>query len=236
MNLQILCQKTEKICSEIKNDFVLGNYFIHSNPWVNRPWRNFNYWNGWYALAKLKEPENILEIGTGFGFSTMALARGAQKTLKLLVSLDFGTFGKEFKWKDNLPYVKQGIEEFKTANSLNFLYKQFNIDTQDFYLHQKKYQSLREYLCSIRFNLILIDGKHTEDGLYNDLNCFFRLGSEDCLIICDDIQHPHARKSFFRFVDENKKEISESYIWKFLTCNAPYAGSFERNQGLIIKK
>lgn len=238
MNLLSLTQKAERICSEVKNDFVLGDYFTRDNPWANRPWKEFNYWNGWYALAKLKRPKDVLEIGTGFGFSTIALARGAWETLEFLVSLDLGTFGKEFKWKDNLPYVRQGIEEFKTTNDLDFLYRQFDVDTQDFYLHPKqwKYQFLADYLCYMRFDLILIDGKHFQDGLYNDLACFFRFAKKNCLIICDDLQHSDAAKSFSRFIEEKNKDILEHFIWKFLTCNAAYAGSFQRDQGLIIKK
>lgn len=238
MILSSLTQEAEKICSKVKNGFVLGDYFIHNNPWANRPWEEFNYWNGWYALAKLKQPRQVLEIGTGFGYSTIALARGAENSLILLVSLDLGTFGKECKWKDNLPYVKKGIEKFEGDNNLRFLYRQFDLDTQDFFLHPSKwqYRFLEDYLMQFRFDLILLDGKHEGDGLYNDLNCFLKFGRKNCLIICDDLQYSDAAKSFARFIKKNDKNILEHYIWKFLTCNAAYAGSFQRNQGLIIKK
>ncbi|MGD1120267.1 MAG: hypothetical protein ABR886_12435, partial [Dehalococcoidales bacterium] len=72
--LSAIMRQAEEICSREKNDVVLGEYFTADNPWSRRPWRDFNYWNGWYALAKLKKPARVLEIGTAFGFSTSSLA------------------------------------------------------------------------------------------------------------------------------------------------------------------
>lgn len=250
MNLKELILEAEKICLKIPNDVVLGDYFIYNNPLDKKPWRKFNYWNGWYALTKLRQSQNILEIGTGFGHSAIAFARGAEKSLKTLVSLDSGTYGeycakqkniqgKKFKWQDNMLYVQDGIEKFRVANQLNFVYQQFKVDTQDFAYHPQAYPHLEQYLNSIKFDLILIDGKHEEDGCYNDLQAFFRFGDRNCLLICDDFQCIDVEKSFFRFVKENESKIQEHYIWKFLTCNTryyPQDGSFRRDQGLIIKK
>jgi len=250
MNLKELILEAEKICLKVSNDVILGDYFIRNNPLERKPWHKFNYWNGWYALAKLRQSQNILEIGTGFGQSTIALARGANKTLKILVSLDLGIYGKEyairpqyknqkFKWEDNMLYVQDGIEEFKAANQFNFVYQQFKVDTQDFACHPQAHSHLEQYLNFIKFDLILIDGKHKNDGCYNDLQTFFRFGDSNCLLICDDFQCIDVEKSFFRFVKENESKIQQHYIWKFLTCNTRYCPqdkSYRRDQGLIIKK
>lgn len=250
MNLESLTKKAEVICLEMPNDKILGDYFIHHNPLHKKPWRKFNYWNGWYALTKLLAPQNILEIGLGFGQSTSALVHGAFDNLKLLVSLDLGVYGKEyavrrqyigvkFKWENNFRYVQRGIEKFKTANELEFSYKQFKLDTQDFTQHPQKYSQIRDFLRSRKFDLILIDGKHKSNGCYNDLRGFFQFGVSGCLVICDDFQSKSVERSFFRFVQENESKIREHYIWKFLTCNTryhPQDKSFRRDQGLIIKK
>jgi len=249
MNLKEFILEAVKICLKVPNDIVLGDYFLHDNPLEKKPFSKFNYWNGWYALTKLRQPWNILEIGIGFGQSTIALARGANKTLKILVSLDLGTYSevyihekyqeKKLKWRDNLLFVQNGIEEFKTAHQLSFVYQQFKVDTQDFAHHPQTHLPLEQYLNSIKFDLILIDGKHEDDGCYNDLQTFFRFGGDNCLLICDDFQCKDVEQSFFRFVKENKSKIREHYIWKFLTCNTryyPQDGSFRRDQGLIIKK
>jgi hypothetical protein len=133
--LHTLMRQAEHICSQVKNDTALGEYFTSNNPWSNRPWRRFNYWNGWYALAKIRQPSRILEIGTAFGFSTIALARGAGKALKLLVSLDLGNFGRLFSPRDspeidNLLYVREGISRYQKKHNFNFEYMQFSVNTQ----------------------------------------------------------------------------------------------------------
>lgn len=249
MNLESLTKQAEMICSRMPNDKILGDYFIRNNPLHKKPWREFNYWNGWFAITKLLASQNILEIGTGFGQSTIALARGAFDNLKLLVSLDLGIYGREyavrpqyagkiFKWKDNLLYVRDGIEEYKITNRLKFPYKQFELDTQDFVRHPYKYPQIQNFLQSRKFDLILIDGKHEDDGCYNDLRGFFRFGTKGCLIICDDLQCKDVENSFFQFFRENQANITKYFIWKFLTNNTryPQGGSFRRDQGLIIKK
>lgn len=248
--LPALCRLAEKECLQMKNDDVLGSYFLNNNPWIRHRWKDFNYWNGWYAISKIKKPINILEIGTAFGFSAIALARGAEKNLKLLVSLDLGNFGKlfinSFPEMDNLLYIKEGINQFKKENRLDFDYLQFEVNTQpppctdnegNFvscpYWRDNRY--LVDLLQKTRFDIILIDGKHTDDALYNDLLSFFDYGAKDCLIICDDLQHKDVIRSFSRFIDNHKGDILDYSIWRYLTCDGKYGGTFRRDQGLIVK-
>ena len=247
-----LIRQAERMCSQVKNDAALGEYFTSNNPWSNRPWREFDYWNGWYALAKIKQPSHILEIGTAFGYSTIALARGAGEALQLLVSLDLGSLGRLFTHEgypqiDNLPYVNEGISRYRGEYNLNFEYSQFEVNTQpppytdnDGNPVQCPYwrddKELIRLLSGVSFDIILIDGKHTEDGLYNDLCSFFACGASNCLIVCDDIQHIDAAKSLCRFVRERKQDIADYCLWKHLHSNAEYAGTLRRDQGLILKK
>lgn len=252
VELLALTSQAERVCSQVKNDAVLGEYFTSNNPWSNRPWREFNYWNGWYALAKLRQPSYILEIGTGFGFSTIALARGAGEALQLLVSLDLGNFGRLFTHEsypeiDNLLYVNEGISRYREEYDFNFEYLQFALNTQpppytdnDGNPVQCSYwrddRELIRLLGRVSFDMILIDGKHTEDGLYNDLCSFFEYGDNSCLIVCDDIQHIDAAKSLCRFIRKRKQDIADYCLWKYLRANAEYAGTLRRDQGLILKK
>ena len=246
-----LAGKAEQICREVKNDSVLGDYFIKNNPWSGRAWRKFNYWNGWYALARLKQPSKVLEIGTAFGFSTISFARGAGKSLNLLVSLDLGNFGKlisgdDSPVEDNLLFVKKGIELYKKENDLNFEYRQFAVNTQPppytdnegntvACPYWKEDNGLKSLLADASFDMILVDGKHTEDGLYNDLQSFFPYVKSGGLVICDDIQHPDAARSLHRFIPENK-DIADYYVWHFLRSDSEYDGTLRRDQGLILKK
>jgi hypothetical protein len=246
-----LTVKAEHSCRQIKNDWVLGDYFIKNNPWSARRWQKFNYWNGWYALAAQVKPSKIIEIGTAFGFSTISLARGARTDLNLLVSLDLGNFGRLFSTDrapvfDNLAFVKKGLELYKQENHMDFTYLQFAVNTQpppysdneDHLVacpYWKDDKELKSLFDRMSFDLILIDGKHTEDGLYNDLQSFFPCLKSGGLMICDDIQHPDAAASLRRFIQGNKA-VSDFYVWRFLHSDSEYEGTLRRDQGLILKK
>ncbi|MFQ5890952.1 MAG: class I SAM-dependent methyltransferase [Gemmatimonadota bacterium] len=236
----------------MKNDDVLGEYFTGGNPWSRRPWKDFNYWNGWYALARLRAPRSILEIGTAFGFSTVALAGGAGKSLHLLVSLDLGNFGRLFTHKgypefDNLAYVRDGIARYRAEQGLDFEYMQFRVNTQPPPLtdnegsvvgcpYWREDPRLLDILRHTRFDLILIDGKHTGDGLYNDLVSFFDYGGSRCLVICDDLQDSDTLGSFARFLGERERDIADYCIWRYLSSTRKYGGARRRDQGLLLKR
>jgi len=237
--LEELIREAKKICQKVKNDQVLGDYFTKNNPWANRPWREFNLWNGWYALSYLRKPENILEIGTGFGFSTIALAKGAKDFLKLFVSLDIGIWSKEYGWQiDHLDYVERGIRKFKEEEGLDFDFRLFRVNTQPPPYTDDKNQPIEcvrwtecQELIKIldkKFDFVLIDGKHTEEGLYNDLVSFFPYTREGSLVVCDDLQMEDVRKSYERFLKETK--VTEYLIWDFLSTKTQ-----KRIQGLILK-
>lgn len=249
--LRALMEEAEDICSVVKNDAVLGEYFIHNNPWADRPWGEFDYWNGWYALAKLRQPKRILEIGTGFGFSTIALARGAGENLQLLVSLDLGNIGSLFTHEgfpemDSLKYVWEGISRYKEEHGLNFEYLQFEVNTQPPPYtdnegnpvecpHWRADGALVLLLDQTWFDLILIDGKHTGDELYNDLISFFDYANPGCLIVCDDLQHRDPIAALTKFVRTHRSKIADYCIWRYLHCNAEYGGTLRRDQGLLFK-
>lgn len=250
--LLTLTKQAERVCSQVKSDAVLGEYFTSNNPWSNRRWREFNYWNGWYALASLTRPSRILEIGTAFGFAAIALASGAGQNLKLLVSLDLGNFGRLFIRKgcpemDNLEYVRVGIDLYREGSGVNFEYLQFRVNTQPppytdnegnpvECLRWQEDAALIQLLKRTKFDLILIDGKHTDDGLYNDLTSFFDSADSGCLIMCDDLQHRDCIRSFQRFIREHWLEIAESCVWRYLRADTTYGGTFRRDQGLLLKR
>jgi hypothetical protein len=250
--LRTLMRQAEEMCSLVKNDAVLGEYFTQGNPWANRPWREFNYWNGWYALSKLKKPRAILEIGTAFGFSTIALARGTGETMELLVSLDLGNFGSLFTDEgypemDNLLYAQEGISRYRKEQGLNFEYLQFQVNTQPppytdnegspvQCSHWRDDAALVQLLDQTKFDLILIDGKHTGDGLYNDLISFFGYGNPGCLIVCDDLQHKDTIAALTKFVHTHRSRIADYCIWRYLHANAEYGGTLRRDQGLLLKR
>jgi hypothetical protein len=189
-------------------------------------------------------------VGTAFGFSTVSLARGAGDELKLLVSLDLGNFGAVITGDtdiDNLHYVREGIDGLNTEMGTHFEYVQFEVNTQpppytDNEGHKvscpywKDRPDLVALLSENNFELVLIDGKHTDDALLHDMRSFFDCLASGGLLICDDLQHPDAIKSFARFVAENSPDIEEHLVWKFLRADTEYGGTTRRDQGILLKK
>jgi predicted O-methyltransferase YrrM len=58
-----------------------------------------------------------------------------------------------------------------------------------------------------KFDLILIDGDHSESGVYTDLQQSWELLSPGGIIVLDDLSHhahPGIKKSFDRFRTETK--------------------------------
>ncbi len=146
---------------------------------------------------------------------------------------------------ENLEYVAKGICRYKEENRLNFEYLQFKVNSQpppytdnEGNLVECSYwrenMTLVQLLKQIKFDLILIDGKHTNDGLYNDLMSFFGCGKKGCLFVCDDFQHRDCMRSFYRFTREHRSKIADFCIWRYLHSNAEYGGTLRRDQGLLV--
>jgi SAM-dependent methyltransferase len=95
------------------------------------------------------------------------------------------------------------------------------------------------------FDVIFVDGKHTEDGLLNDLETFWPFLKSGGLMICDDIHDPaeydgifswvpDTWQSFHTFIQKHCGEIKEHYIWNFPRV-PPAEKSGLRPFGLIQK-
>jgi len=95
------------------------------------------------------------------------------------------------------------------------------------------------------FDLLFIDGKHTDDGLYQDFKSFFRYVRPGGLIICDDLHDSsysyawagQTVASYQRILEEYGNEIADSHIWSFpqLPDNAGQE-PIARPYGLIRKR
>ncbi len=147
---------------------------------------------------------------------------------------------------DNLLVVKKGIELYRKENNFSFEYPQFAVNTQPppytdnegnsvACPYWKDNSELKSLLTKTSFDMVLIDGKHTEDGLYNDLNSFYKYVNSGGLVVCDDIQHADAARSLHRFISEGR-DITGYHVWRFLHSNSEYGGTLRRDQGLILKR
>jgi predicted O-methyltransferase YrrM len=133
-----------------------------------------NYYQMYFAIASAVRPRTYLEIGTRFGYSTVAVARGSEE-LKRVVSCDLQTY-------DN-PYLlsSQEIAE-RNLRSSGFAGETRFISDDS--------RRLAQHIAAELFDLILVDGDHSYEGCRSDiLTCYEMLGPRGILMI-DDLDQP----------------------------------------------
>jgi radical SAM superfamily enzyme YgiQ (UPF0313 family)/predicted O-methyltransferase YrrM/GT2 family glycosyltransferase len=257
-SLASLCRRLEKdqplSTREILADFGL----LTGHPWehhANSPVTT--YYACLAALAQSCRPRRILEIGTGFGLSAAALLHACDQ-VELFVSLDLGIFADEYQFKEsNLAFAarkihawcqKRGVPpervRFFRANTQP-LGKTDNDNIACQASHWSTLLELRQVLAPASFDVLFVDGKHTEDGLYQDMRTFWRFLRPGGLLLCDDLHDDSYREifpwagetiaSFERFLGEFASDIAEHQVWPFPQV-LPEGAAGLRPFGLIRKK
>ncbi len=84
---------------------------------------------------------------------------------------------------------------------------------------------LQELLRPGSFDVLFVDGKHTEDGLYQDMKTFWQFLRPGGLLLCDDLHDASYRDlfpwagdtitSFQRFTSEFAGDIQEHHVWPY---------------------
>jgi len=232
---------------------------LHGHPWrehASSP--TTTYYGCLYGVVQLEQPRKILEIGTAFGMSAAALLK-ACSNIELFISLDLGIFSEQLGMNgNNIEFARNQIHNWCQHNSVSMEQVRFyrantqppgkgdndNIGSEI----PRWYQipELFRLLQSGDFDVIFVDGKHTEDGLLNDLTTFWPFLKPGGLIICDDLHDPavyHGRfswvgdtwRSFHNFIDNHSTEILDYYIWNYPQVLPPGKDGL-RPFGLIRKR
>ncbi|MFZ2089446.1 MAG: radical SAM protein, partial [Desulfobaccales bacterium] len=180
--LPSLCHKLETAqplsTREIMADFGL----LQGHPWEHHAGApTTTYYACLSALARSAQPRRILEIGTGFGLSAAALL-SACDGLELFVSLDLGIFGDHYKFPEsNLDFASRKIHAWCRKKGIppeRVRFFQANTqppgksDNDNLACQAPLWDSLpelQELLVRESFDVLFVDGKHTEDGLYQDM-------------------------------------------------------------------
>ena len=209
------------------------------------------------ALASHSRPRRILEIGTGFGLSAAALL-SACETVELFISLDLGIFADHYHFPENNQAFaarkahawckKRGIPPervrfFKANTQPPGKSDNDNLACQA--PHWRDLPELQELLQPGSFDVLFVDGKHTEDGLYQDMLTFWEFLRPGGLLQCDDLHDASYRDifpwagdtltSFQRFTTEQAGDIEEHHIWPYPRVLPENAAGL-RPFGLIMKK
>jgi SAM-dependent methyltransferase len=158
---------------------------------------------------------------------------------ELLVSLDLGVYGAKLGWHEsNIEFVRKRLSSWCERRHLSperiRLYRTntqppgkgdhdgLGVDVPNW----SQNPELVRLLLWHDFDVVFVDGKHTEDGLMNDLETFWPFVAPGGLIICDGVHDPDEYqglfpwvgdtwKSFHSFLDDHRSEIVDHYIWEF---------------------
>ncbi|NOY00635.1 MAG: class I SAM-dependent methyltransferase [Verrucomicrobia bacterium] len=148
-----------------------------------------NYYPYYYCLGNYFRPGSILEIGTRFAYSLIAMAQGtmAEGRSPRILSIDLESYNHEFG----------SIPSQKIAKA-NFLSCVGHLDHIEFL---KGNSQLIDPGPFGPFDLIHVDGDHSQNGAYSDIIRYFGNLSVGGIMLIDDIDHPSVHKGVIRALD-----------------------------------
>ncbi len=133
-----------------------------------------NYYQVYSAVAAARRPRTYLEIGTRFGYSTVAVAAGAPE-LRRVVSCDLQAYDNPYA----LPSQEIAERNLRAAG--------FQGETRFLVEDSRRLPGL---LAGERFDLILVDGDHSYEGCLTDMENCYELLSPGGILMVDDLDMP----------------------------------------------
>lgn len=209
-----------------------------------------------YGLVQAEGPHRILEIGTAFGMSSATLIKACM-TVDLFISIDLG-IKKLDSGMSNIEFARSRIHDwcrhhdvttsrvrFYRANTQPLGYG----DNDNRGAEVTRWSDISEIARLLRqnkFDVIFVDGRHTGDGLLNDLESFWPFLRPGGLAICDDVHDPDefagmfpwvgdTWRCFHAFLDRHSAEIEDNYVWNYPQV-PPGGKAGMRPFGLIRKR
>jgi 2-polyprenyl-3-methyl-5-hydroxy-6-metoxy-1,4-benzoquinol methylase/predicted O-methyltransferase YrrM len=257
-SLQKRCEQLQE-CQPLTTRQILEPFgLLEDHPWAETAASDLtNYYACLHGVVLAEQPRKLLEIGTAFGMSGAALLT-ASPGLELFVSLDLGIYSELLgSPQNNLEFAREHIHQWCFQRHMDTRRVRFyrantqppgkgDNDSQG--MEVSRWSLIPEVLRLLQdnqFDIIFVDGKHTEDGLLNDMRTFWPWLKPGGLMICDDLHHPqeyagafswvgHTWQSYHRFLEETKGEIADHCIWNF--PRVPPAGRLGlRPFGLVRK-
>jgi predicted O-methyltransferase YrrM len=253
-------------CNNIESEKKISNSdlftefnLLEGHPWeVNVNSEIPNYYSCLYSIVQREKPRHILEIGTAFGLSAASMLK-ASPDIELFISIDLGIYGEQLGFsQNNIEFARTRIHQWCCK-------KHISLDRIRFYransqperigdnenagaeIHRwHQIPELVRLLTQYEFDVIFVDGKHTDDGLFNDFVLVWPMLRDGGFLICDDLHDEATYKnvfpwagqtlaSFHRFAAAHSQEIEDTFIWNYpRVMPADYTGL--RPFGLIRKR
>jgi hypothetical protein len=142
------------------------------------------YYEDYFLLARYFGPRSILEIGTRFGYSLIAMCRGASPALQRVVSIDLESYENCF----DQPTQAVARRNFDACVGPAEPSRQFIVGDS----HTVE--------VAETFDLIHVDGDHTEAGARDDIVKFFERLSPGGVMLVDDLDQPPVLNGFLAAV------------------------------------
>lgn len=238
-SLRDRCVKLEATRSHTTRQILEPFGLLEGHPWAETAASELTtYYSCLHGIVHPEQPRRILEIGTAFGMSAATFLT-ASPEVELFVSLDLGIYGGVLgSQENNIDFTRSRIHGWCRSHHVDTKRVQFyrantqppgHGDNDNQGLDAPRWCLLPEVVRLLQerqFDIIFVDGKHTDDGLLNDMKTFWPFLKPGGLMICDDLHHPeeyagtfswvgHTWQSFQRFLAERAGEITEHVLWDF---------------------
>lgn len=159
--------------------------------------KRLNLVYSWYSeIARLQNPDKVLEFGVGFGYSSYAMLSGCALNMRipsLLTWIDFCE-GK---------VAPDGNHDY----ALGLLRGAFDIKLDDRFLNSHEIQDFDH-----KYDLISIDGDHTVSGCLHDLRVSEKSLAIDGHIVCHDTNDRPVRDAIDTFCVEQEGKFVQMYF------------------------
>jgi len=162
------------------DDYVrqVDSFYRNAMATFGEAWWHLDIVNVLFAAAKLHKPKNYLEIGVRRGRSSLVVANACP---------DVNIFGCDI-WMENYAgmenpgpdYVRGELIRQGHRGEIEFLNGDSHILIPDLFRSQP----------DIQFDLITVDGDHSEDGALADLTTVIERLAPGGVLVFDDIAHP----------------------------------------------
>lgn len=197
-----------KSIKEIIDFFNSYDFDGNIKKWRRRKQRQGHYWTLSkivFSAAKVLRPDSYLEIGVCEGDSLVSLLKGHLETRKIHLIDDFGgKYGGTGRGNDLHIRKILDLPKFNRLNSA-MIWSEKSKDVLPVLIEKDH-----------RFDLITVDGDHSENGAREDLHSCWELLNPGGFIIFDDTEHPNHRylKRVFQDFAKTRGEyetINENY-------------------------
>jgi predicted O-methyltransferase YrrM len=152
-----------------------------------------NYYQLYFALAAVFRPRSYLEIGTMFGYSTVAVSRGAPD-LRRIVSCDLQTYENPHSLSSQL-IAERNLRSSGFTGGTKFIVEDS--------------RRLKEHVAEETFDLILVDGDHSYEGCRSDILTCYELLSPGGVIMIDDLDIPPVFSAVMDCMQELKIDTGD---------------------------